>query len=372
MSHCCVRCKKEKEENLFKNEKNKVFKQCNDCREYNRNKKNDKKKLMDLSQIEKNQEPNKKWKEENRKRIILYNKHRKDLKDGKKSNWKEILNKNGFEENKIIGNPSHHRKEHSLNEKGEEGKECCSCELWKKVELYNKNSKSWDLLRNDCKDCLKEYRKKNKEKSTEYNKEYWIKTQEQQKEKNKNWRENNKEYIKKKLKEYREIHGKEIDKKQWQKRKNDEEYKKKHAVMRRRYENERLKTDVKFRLKQNVSRRIREILTNFGIEKSEKTIYYVGCNLQDLRKYLENKFQEGMSWQNYGKWHIDHIIPCSSWNLVDVKELKMCFHYSNLQTLWASENIKKKDYFDPIEKDKFIEEFNKCLKIDGNQNETSL
>jgi hypothetical protein len=56
---------------------------------------------------------------------------------------------------------------------------------------------------------------------------------------------------------------------------------------------------------------------------------------------LEGKFKERMSWENHGDWHIDHIKPCASFNLLDEEEKKKCFHYTNLQLLWASENLSK-------------------------------
>ena len=59
------------------------------------------------------------------------------------------------------------------------------------------------------------------------------------------------------------------------------------------------------------------------------------------KKYLEAKFQYGMSWENYGEWHVDHIKPCSSFNLEDPEEQKKCFHYKNLQPLWAKDNLAK-------------------------------
>ena len=69
----------------------------------------------------------------------------------------------------------------------------------------------------------------------------------------------------------------------------------------------------------------------------------IGCSISDLVKHLENQFIEGMSWKNYGKWHIDHIRPCASFNLLNEDEQRACFHYSNLQPLWAIDNLKKKD-----------------------------
>lgn len=306
MTYKCSRCRHEKVDSEFMNEDHKIFKQCNKCREYKRQQKED----NDSSINNTKSEANKKWKEENKERIQLYNEHRRDIKAGKESNWEQILLENGLEVNSVVGKPSARRKEHIFDENGNEGKECSACKEWKKIDLYCKNKYTWDNLRRECNDCLSEYRKENKDKKTEYNKKYWEKTQEEQKEKNKIWRENNQEHIKEKNKEYRLLHGKEIDQKQWEKRKNDEGYLKKQAIRRKEHDKNKRKNDINFKLKQNVSRRIREVLTNFSLTKSERTVEYVGCNLQDLRVHLDSTFKEGMTWDNYGKWHIDHIIPC--------------------------------------------------------------
>jgi hypothetical protein len=76
-------------------------------------------------------------------------------------------------------------------------------------------------------------------------------------------------------------------------------------------------------------------------EKTGKTMELVGCSKDDLLVHLESKFTEGMTWENYGKWHIDHIRPCASFNLEDREEQKRCFHWTNLQPLWAQYNIRK-------------------------------
>jgi hypothetical protein len=75
--------------------------------------------------------------------------------------------------------------------------------------------------------------------------------------------------------------------------------------------------------------------------KSVKTQELIGCSIDALKQHLELKFQPGMTWGNYGQWHVDHIKPCSSFNLEIVDEQKKCFNYSNLQPLWAIDNIKK-------------------------------
>lgn len=87
--------------------------------------------------------------------------------------------------------------------------------------------------------------------------------------------------------------------------------------------------------------RVRQALK--GQRKTLPCIKLIGCDLDFLKKYLESKFQSGMTWNNYGRkgWHIDHIIPCASFDLSKLKQQKICFHYSNLQPLWAIENIKK-------------------------------
>jgi hypothetical protein len=75
---------------------------------------------------------------------------------------------------------------------------------------------------------------------------------------------------------------------------------------------------------------------------SKITEKLIGCKSKDFIKYMEFRFVEGMSWDNYGEWHIDHIIPCSKFNLYNQDELNKCFNYKNLQPLWATINIAKK------------------------------
>lgn len=69
----------------------------------------------------------------------------------------------------------------------------------------------------------------------------------------------------------------------------------------------------------------------------------LGCSIDELRLYLQNRFQDGMTWDNYGEWHIDHIVPLSSFNLENRDELGKACHYSNLQPLWAFDNLSKGD-----------------------------
>ena len=67
----------------------------------------------------------------------------------------------------------------------------------------------------------------------------------------------------------------------------------------------------------------------------------VGCPVGFLRGYIEGKFEAGMSWDNYGEWHVDHIRPCASFDLSDKEQVIQCFNWRNLQPMWASKNISK-------------------------------
>ena len=71
----------------------------------------------------------------------------------------------------------------------------------------------------------------------------------------------------------------------------------------------------------------------------------LGCNLDELRIHLESKFKEGMTFENYGEWEIDHIKPISKFNLEIETEIIECFNYKNIQPLWKTENRKKSNIY---------------------------
>jgi hypothetical protein len=78
-----------------------------------------------------------------------------------------------------------------------------------------------------------------------------------------------------------------------------------------------------------------------GAVKSAALKDILGCTMGELRTHLESQFQPGMTWDNYGEWHLDHIMPVDSFCLINPIEQRQCFHYTNLQPLWAKENIIK-------------------------------
>jgi hypothetical protein len=81
-----------------------------------------------------------------------------------------------------------------------------------------------------------------------------------------------------------------------------------------------------------------------GYTKTGSSMKYLGCTAIELCRYIEAMFRPRMTWHNYGKaWHLDHVIPCASFDLTQEHERHRAFHYTNLQPLWAKENIRKSD-----------------------------
>jgi len=109
------------------------------------------------------------------------------------------------------------------------------------------------------------------------------------------------------------------------------------------YQNNRCKVDPNYKLSRRLRSRLWQAITNQRGQKSNRTMVLVGCTIPFLRGYLEARFKEGMTWENYGTWHIDHIQPCASFDLTKKENQVKCFHYTNLQPLWASENLSKGD-----------------------------
>lgn len=107
------------------------------------------------------------------------------------------------------------------------------------------------------------------------------------------------------------------------------------------YVKKRKARDPAFKMALAVRVRIRAVLR--GISKSADTMRLLGCTSEELKAHLESQFQPGMAWENYGVrgWHMDHIKPCASFDLADPAQQRACFHYTNLQPLWAKENLTK-------------------------------
>jgi len=193
--------------------------------------------------------------------------------------------------------------------------------------------------------------------SKEYKKEYlknWcLKNKERKKELARNWYLKNKEKVNKLSKEWY-LKNKEKTKK-WYKEwylKTKKERKKyqlryynlnKNKIIKRQLikEKERYHSDSNFKIIHVLRRRVRLAIKN-GY-KNTTTLKLLGVpNVEFLWKHLESTFKPGMTKENHGKvWHMDHILPCVSFNLNDPNEQKKCFHYTNLQALFVHENLSK-------------------------------
>jgi Zn ribbon nucleic-acid-binding protein/plasmid maintenance system antidote protein VapI len=311
----CNKCKKDKAIELFL-ENNKEFKTCIDCRNHSRNwreknkevvslynkihndKKNDNKEVIYIYAKKNNSEEE--WmkfdsQSEAATKLGVYNANLSKVVNGslkttggyifkkEKEIYKanestwEDIKKQNNIENKCKGKPSNHRILHETIE-GVIGKKCCKCKCWQQLVEYNYSKTHWDNLRVECKKCLTEWRKENR------------------KILNKNHKE---------------------------------------------YEKNRKLTDAEFKLLKTLRSRLGCAIKRQQSNKCDTTIELLGCSISFLKIFLESKFKEGMTWENHGEWHIDHIKPCASFNLLDENEQKKCFHYTNLQPLWASENLRK-------------------------------
>lgn len=192
-------------------------------------------------------------------------------------------------------------------------KKCCKCKIEKDLNLFNKNKNLKFGRHGTCIECRKIYNTKNKEKIAKSCADYYKINQDKLKECRKEYRLINIS----KIKDYKSSHKKE-----------------RNIQLRQRYLD-----DINYKLATNLRCRLYSILkSNAKIGSAVKNL---GCSIEFLKQYLESKFQEGMSWENYGNWHIDHILPLSKFDLTNREQfLKVC-NYTNLQPLWAIDNIKK-------------------------------
>jgi hypothetical protein len=182
------------------------------------------------------------------------------------------------------------------------------------------------------------YREKNRERIREYQRKYNAENPERKKawkekyasthenqikeaarKASKKRREEHPEKVRESLKRYRESHPEET-------RKSFREWRKKAFESNNQYK-------IRFFLRTQLCR--------LAKSTSTRKSYLTGCTPLELRTYLESLFLPGMTWGNYGEWQIDHIKPCVLFDLSDLEQRKQCFRYTNLQPLWAIDNIKK-------------------------------
>jgi hypothetical protein len=188
---------------------------------------------------------------------------------------------------------------------------CHKCGIEKEINLFYKNRTTKDGYRADCKSCYNIYIKKwnelNPGKHTQYDATWQNRNPGRVKEKGDRWKANNRE---------------------------------RHLENKRKQE-ERRRTTVEGRLHDSIHRRVYDQLKKGKCR--QKTFELIGYSPEDLRRHIEKKFKAGMTWENYGQWHIDHIIPMSAFNITspDDIDFRRCWALKNLQPLWAKENLTK-------------------------------
>jgi hypothetical protein len=223
-------------------------------------------------------------------------------------------------------------------------KTCTKCKELKDVSSFYKRKSG--LISSTCKIChllyCKEYSTKNKEKIIERSKQWQNNNKDKRKQIKQRWIDKNPNYHKEYRQEYHKNnpdYNKNYYQKDPEKRKQDSRnFRINHPLHNQQYQKEKCKRDVNFRMTRNLRSRMKYALNNNL--KSDKTIVLLGCSIPFLKNYLESMFLPTMSWENYGRyWHIDHIIPCSVFNLSKQEDQEKCFHYTNLQPLFATTKV---------------------------------
>jgi len=210
-------------------------------------------------------------------------------------------------------------------------KTCCKCKLVLDLEYFGKLKNSKDGYKYECKKCRHEYTVLNRDRIKEKNRLYYAENKEHILSQNQEYRVINSEAIRLQRKEYRNREEVKIHIKNKQK-----EYLpvRKEAIKIRRL------NDLNYRLQEVYRSKLHRGIN--GINTSYTTI--LGCDFDFLKKWITFNFDNTMNWDNYGTvWHIDHILPINSFNLSCTNELQICFHWTNLQPLYATENQSKSD-----------------------------
>lgn len=211
-------------------------------------------------------------------------------------------------------------------------KTCSVCNKTKERNCFSTNGKKG--LRSECKECrnmkAKQHRIDNLDKYREKDKKYYDK---------------NKEIILEKSKQYNILNHDKIcqnKKKYYQENiESIKDYHQKNKELRNQKKKERNKNDTLFRIKESLKTRIHKVL---NCNKTDKSWNYIDCTCNELKEWLEYQFDNNMTWDNYSiYWHIDHVIPIATFNLLNKVQQKRCFHWTNLRPLNKSENMSKSD-----------------------------
>ena len=207
------------------------------------------------------------------------------------------------------------------------GIKCCGkCHECKPLSEFYKDKDKPDGMSTKCKGCEKAKSKKWREDNPDYSKEY-----------GKKWREDNSDYVKEHSKKWREDNPDRV-------RELGQKWREDNPDYLREWKKNRKQTDPLYASTEAFRCLTYDAYRRGGYKKGSKTEDLLGCSFEQAKAQMEACFQDGMSWDNKGEWHIDHIIPLSLAS--NEFELKTLCHYTNLQPLWAKDNISKNDKVD--------------------------
>lgn len=223
---------------------------------------------------------------------------------------------------------------------------CSKCKIEKDKNQFSVDNYSKTGLTSRCKQCRNEfnknsenckllrikYKKENSDLIKLQTKEYYIKNKDEILKKNKKWKSENKERHNFLVKEWSKNNKEKIA-----------NYSKKNRSKINNRVLNRMNTNPLYKLRRSISCRVASMFKVNGWKKNGRTETILGCKFEIAKEYLEKQFVDGMNWDNHGKWHIDHIKPLSL--AVTEDELIELCHYTNLQPLWAKDNISKSNKY---------------------------
>lgn len=219
-------------------------------------------------------------------------------------------------------------------------KTCNKCKVMKNASEFNKLSNSPDGLNSNCRLCYKSIRKPNRKIVTTTNNIVTICCCKCNTEKSSSMFRTNSKSTTGYFKTCMDCWKPSTVTKE-QQREYDRTYRQKHPEkLREKYRKQGQKLQRK--IKDRLRARITSALSCTNYKKTDKTINYLGCSISYLKQWLEYQFTNEMSWNNYHTWHIDHVIPCDSFDLSNEEEQYKCFNWSNLRPCFIKENLTKR------------------------------
>lgn len=202
-------------------------------------------------------------------------------------------------------------------------KTCSKCLNALTLENFHKCAKGRYGRVSVCKSCRHACAQSHKMEKSFYDKRYRKQESEKIREYQKLWSNCNKEKRADYQRTYREKHKEKVN------------------INAAQYVRKKLSTNLEAKLAHNIRKRLYRAIKS----KKYSSVDALGCSIKQLKEHLESQFQHGMTWENYGEWHIDHIRPLASFDLQCREQFEQACHYTNLQPLWAVDNIAKGDRY---------------------------